>query len=72
MEEEIIQTMSRLLEKTGIEDAMPSISASVGNKTQFLETSLINLKSLYARYEKGDALDQIKWLMNTITFKSMN
>ena len=63
MEQEIIQQMSRLLEKTGMENVIPS-SLSADNN-QFLETTLINLKSLNARYEKSEAINQVQWLMNT-------
>lgn len=63
MENEIIGEMSRLLEKTGLESVIPP--ASAGNNPQFLETTLINLRSLNARYEKAEAIDQVKWLMQT-------
>jgi len=62
MEREIISEMSRLLEKTGIEYVIPPASAE--NK-QSLEATLINLKSLNARYEKDEAISQVQWLMNT-------
>lgn len=62
MEHEIILEMSKLLEKTGIDNAIPVSSAS--SSEQILETALINLKSLNARYEKGEALNQVQWLMN--------
>lgn len=62
MEREIILEMSRLLEKTGIDNVIPVSHAS--GSEQILETALINLKSLNARYEKGEALNQVQWLMN--------
>jgi hypothetical protein len=65
MEQEIILEMSRLLEKTGIENITPMLPPSGESKDQFLETTLINVKSLQARYEKQDALSQVQWLMNT-------
>ena len=65
MEQEVIQTMSRLLEKMGIENAIPSIPVSAENKDKYLETALISLKGLHAGYDKSDALSQIQWLMNT-------
>lgn len=46
--------MARLLEKTGIRT-----TASV------LETALINIKNINARYEKSEALNQVAWLMTT-------
>lgn len=63
MEQEIILEMSRLLEKTGIENLTPMFPTS-DDKSQFLETVLINVKSLAARYEKQEALSQVQWLMN--------
>jgi hypothetical protein len=65
MEQEIILEMSRLLEKTGIENLTPMFPTSGENRDQFLETTLINVKSLHARYEKQEALNQVQWLMNT-------
>lgn len=65
MEQEIILEMSRLLEKTGIENLTPMFPSLHDNKDQFLETTLINVKSLQARYEKQEALNQVQWLMNT-------
>jgi hypothetical protein len=63
MEQEIILEMSRLLEKTGIENLTPIFPTS-DHRDQVLETVLINVKSLAARYEKQEALSQIQWLMN--------
>jgi hypothetical protein len=63
MEQEIILEMSKLLEKTGIENVIP-VSGASGDQQQILETALINLKSLNARYEKSEALSQVQWLMN--------
>lgn len=65
MEQEIILEMSRLLEKTGIENITPVFLTSGENREQVLETTLINVKSLQARYEKQEALNQVQWLMNT-------
>ena len=62
MEHEIILEMSKLLEKTGIDNVVPGGPAS--SSKQVLETALINLKSLNARYEKSEALNQVQWLMN--------
>ena len=65
MEKEIIFEMSKLLEKTGLENGILLTSASTSGQDLALENTLINLKNLNARYEKGDALMQIRWLMNT-------
>lgn len=64
MEHEILLEMSKLLEKTGIDSPIP-LSAFSGNADQLIETALINLKSMNARYEKSEALNQVQWLMNT-------
>lgn len=64
MENEIINEMSKLLEKTGMENLIPVIPAAAANREQYLETTLINLKSFNARYEKSEALNQVQWLMN--------
>lgn len=60
MEQEIIAEMSNLLEKTGMENVIPQLSRDDNNQ---LETTLINLKSLNARYEKSEAINQVQWLM---------
>lgn len=63
MEHEILLEISRLLEKTGLEDLTP-VTAPAGNEDQVMEATLINLKHLNARYEKSEALNQVQWLMN--------
>lgn len=65
MEYEIVVEASKLLEKTGMENLIPVNTASASNNDQFLETTLINLKNINARYEKSEALNQVQWLMNT-------
>lgn len=65
MEREIILEMSRLLEKSGIEHVISVIPATTSNQEQFLEATLINLKNVNARYEKSEALNQVRWLMDT-------
>lgn len=57
--------MSRLLEKTGLDNVIPVAPAGAENRDGYLETALINLKTINARYEKSEALEQIQWLMNT-------
>jgi hypothetical protein len=64
MEQEIILEMSRLLGKSGLGHVMPG-STTQENSEQLIETALINLRSLAARYDKNEALDQVQWLMNT-------
>jgi hypothetical protein len=65
MEQEIIVEMSKLLEKTGLENNVPVTLTSGENKNQVLESILMNLKSLNARYEKAEAINQVQWLMST-------
>lgn len=65
MEHEILLEMSTLLEKTGLDTVIPVVPASTVNQTHFLETTLVNIKSFNARYEKAEALNQVQWLMNT-------
>lgn len=64
MEHEIMLEVSKLLEKTGLENLTPVLPLTGANHDQFLENTLINLKSLNARYEKSDALSQVQWLMH--------
>ena len=64
MEHEIMLEVSKLLEKTGLEDLVPVAPPPGANQDHFLENILINLKSLNARYEKSEALNQVQWLMN--------
>jgi hypothetical protein len=64
MEHEIILQMSRLLERTGMENVITVIPGVPAGNEKALETTLINLKNINARYEKGEAINQIQWLMN--------
>jgi hypothetical protein len=65
MEHEILLEMSKLLEKTGMDNVIPVVPASTANEARFLETTLVNIKNFNARYEKAEALNQVQWLMNT-------
>lgn len=64
MKQEIIVEMSKLLEKTGLENIVPVALTSGENEKQVLESTLMNLKSLNARYEKAEAINQVQWLMS--------
>lgn len=64
MENEIINEVSKLLEKTGLDYIVAVTPAGDADRKQFLETTLVNLKSLNAGYEKNEALNQVQWLMN--------
>jgi ABC-type molybdenum transport system ATPase subunit/photorepair protein PhrA len=59
MEHDIIVEISRLLEKTGLEGLVLPPS----NNDQILESALIDLRNLNARYDKEEALNQVQWLM---------
>ena len=54
--------MSRLLEKTGIENVTNLPSGGM-QRSDLLENLLVNMKGLNARYDKNDALTQVQWLM---------
>lgn len=64
MEHEILLEIVKLLEKTGLEGVMPLEAPASGDQDQVLETTLVNVKNLNARYEKSEALDQVQWLMD--------
>lgn len=63
MEREIILEMMKLLEKTGHGNMTYDMLPGEEN-SQLLESILMNTKALNARYDKGEALTQIQWLMN--------
>lgn len=46
-----------------MENVIPVIP-SAKDQERFLETTLINLKNLNARYEKSEAITQVQWLMD--------
>ena len=62
MDHEILVEMSRLLEKTGLDNVI-SVSPGQLDNDKFLETTLTDLKTVNARYEKNEALNQVQWLM---------
>jgi len=64
MEHEIILEMSRLLEKTGMENVITIGPGAPAGNDKLMGTTLINLKTVNARYDKSEAIDQIQWLMN--------
>jgi hypothetical protein len=59
---EIIQEMTQLLDKTAVESFAPIIT-DTGSDEQNIEAFLISLKAINARYDKNDALVQVKALM---------
>jgi hypothetical protein len=61
MEKEIILEMTKLLEKTGVETITSLADAESPEK---LETIWMNIKAMNARYDKGEAMTQVRLLMN--------
>jgi hypothetical protein len=62
IEKEIINEMALLLEKVGVEDVLPlSVEPSIDSTLE--ETTLINIKGINARYDKSDAVVQVRTLM---------
>jgi hypothetical protein len=62
IEHEILVEAMHLMEKTGFE-SFTAVTASPSDDTSSLEATLINLKNLSARYDKQDALIQVRSLM---------
>ena len=64
LEHEIVAQVMELLEKSGFETFVPLYSADSLEDPQVLDTALIYLKTLNARYDKKDAIAQIRCLMD--------
>jgi hypothetical protein len=62
IEKNIIHEMILLLEHTAMESLAPVITQEVADE-KMLETILINLKAINARYDKNDAIAQVHSLM---------
>jgi hypothetical protein len=62
IEHDILVEVMHLMEKTGFE-SFTAVTISPSDEQQSLEATLINLKSLVARYDKEDALIQVRSLM---------
>ena len=60
--EEIINEMAQLLEKTAVDSLSPIITDGGANAQQE-EALFISLKTINARYDKGEAIAQIRALM---------
>lgn len=58
----IIQEMAQLLEKTSVDSFAPVIIDTASDKPAF-EAILVSLKAFNARYDKRDAIAQIRGLM---------
>jgi hypothetical protein len=59
---EFIKEMTQLLEKTAVESFAPVITETTED-TQVMEAMLTSLKTINARYDKNDALTQMRALM---------
>lgn len=62
IEHDIVTEVMGLLEKTGFE-SFTALTGGLADDAGSLEATLINLKSLCARYDKQDALLQVRSLM---------
>ncbi|HYG19932.1 MAG TPA: hypothetical protein VD816_13435 [Ohtaekwangia sp.] len=62
IEHEIVTVVMHLLEKSGFE-SFTALTTTSSDDIQSLEATLINLKNLAARYDKQDALIQVRTLM---------
>jgi hypothetical protein len=60
IDKEIVKQFSQILEKAGIENVVPTPDDEVTE----METVLINLKALNAKYDKNEAIHQIRCLMD--------
>jgi hypothetical protein len=64
IEQEIVRQVIELLDKSGFESIAPVLSSFEKDSNEFIDTILINLKLLNAKYDKNEALYQIKCLMD--------
>lgn len=64
IEHEILEEVMKLLEKAGFDAVAPMPSSIQNNESHSLESSLIILKNLNARYDKNDAVSHIRSLMH--------
>jgi hypothetical protein len=63
IKQEIIQQLNELMERSGI-DAIETVGTQAAKDDhQAMEDTLTNLKSLNARYDRDEAIEQIRCLM---------
>jgi hypothetical protein len=62
IEHDILVEVMNLMDKTGFE-SFTAVTASPSDDSSSLEATLINLKNLAARYDKQDAMIQVRTLM---------
>jgi hypothetical protein len=63
IESEIVRQIVELMEKSGFESVAPLLSLREKDPTEYVENILINLKTLNAKYDKNEAIHQIRRLM---------
>ena len=63
-ENEIARQLLDLLDKAGLEAFSPFASAIDRNSRDYLETILISLRNLNAKYDKNEAIQHIHCLMD--------
>ena len=63
IEQQIVKQLLEVMDKSGFESIAPVLTALEQDTSEFVETILINLKTLNAKYDKNEALHQIKCLM---------
>jgi hypothetical protein len=64
IELELVGQLVALLEKGGFERIVPVDSTDLTSETTDLDTILISIRSLNARYDKNEAIAQIRSLMD--------
>jgi hypothetical protein len=65
LEQEIVRQMLQVMEKSGLESIAPILSSAEQKESpDFVETTLINLKTLNAKYDKNEAIQQIRCLLD--------
>ncbi|RAW00114.1 hypothetical protein [Pseudochryseolinea flava] len=62
IEHEILHEVMNLMEKTGFE-SFTAVTTSETDSAPSMEATLVNIKSLSARYDKQDAVIQVRALM---------
>lgn len=63
IETQMVKEVLELMSKSGFESIAPVLTALEQDSSEFIDTILINLKTLNAKYDKNEALHQIKCLM---------
>lgn len=63
IEFQIVKQVLEVMDKSGFESIAPVLTALEQDTPEFIDTILINLKTLNAKYDKNEALHQIRCLM---------